>query len=150
MWGRGQRNARLHRGWGKAFVHPAFDRTLASTARLVRAGRPGDAYCTWEASGIPGLGEAFFTKWLYAAGLGGVAVESLRPLVLDSRVWRSLGTLGWSSQAASGFKQSSYPAAAYCAYLAALGQWSSALTTDAHLIGAEQLELFLFQCNGNI
>jgi hypothetical protein len=44
MWGRGQRNARLHSGWGQAFVHPALDRTLASTARLVREGRPGDAY----------------------------------------------------------------------------------------------------------
>jgi hypothetical protein len=65
-------------------------------------------------------------------------------------VWCSLGTLGWSSQAASGFKQSRHPAAAYCAYLAALGRWSSGLIATAHVIDAEQLELFLFQCGSNI
>jgi hypothetical protein len=144
IWGLGKKNGRMLPGFRVALEHPGLDRALASSARLIRDGRPGDAYQLWERSRIPGLDEPFFTKWLYAAGLAGVPEGSLKPLVLDANVWRSLGVLGWSSERVSGFKRRTMPAAGYCAYLAAASRWASALSTSGVPVSAEDIERFLF------
>jgi hypothetical protein len=145
IWGRGKKNARLLPGFRNAFMHPDLDKALARTSRLIRKGRPGDAYELWEQYDIPGLDEPFFTKWFYAAGLAGVPDGYLRPLVLDTLVRESLERLGWSSERSSGFKRRGSPAAAYCAYLAAADRWAHGLSTRRTVVTSEDMELFLFR-----
>jgi hypothetical protein len=145
IWGTGTSNARLLPGFTRACGHRDLDRALTGTSRLIRKGRPGDAYELWEQYGVPGLDEPFFTKWLFAAGLAGVPDGYLKPLVLDTRVWKSLGALGWSSEQASGFKRRGSPAAAYCAYLAAADRWAHGLSTKRAVVTSEDIELFLFR-----
>ena len=144
IWGRGRKNQRLLPGHVAALSNPALGKALRQSARLIESGRPGDAYVAWQVAHIGGLGEAFFTKWFFAAGLRGVPSTSLTPLTLDARVWLALGRLGWSSERASGFKYSRTPAAGYCAYLAAASRWATALSTAANPVSAEQVELLLF------
>jgi hypothetical protein len=146
----GKRNARLLPGFRKALGHPNLVATLRTTADLVRKGRPGDAYVRWAEANIPGLGEAFFTKWLYAVGLHGVEPLALQPLVLDGNVWRSLRRLGWSSERASGFRYRDTPAAGYCAYLAACRRWAHALAEPCGCVTAEAVEHWFFVRNGRI
>jgi hypothetical protein len=148
MWGRGRSLGFLFDGWEETFAHPALGTTLSQTARLVRQGRPGDAYRHWEAAGLPGIDESFFTKWFYSAGLAGIPDGYLRPLVLDKLVWRSLRALGWSSERASGFKRYRISAPGYCAYLAAVQRWSASLSTPKRAIDEEMLEMFLFHRKG--
>ena len=147
-WGRGKRNGRMLPGFKKAFAHPALDGTLASTCNLIREGLPGEAYDVWRAAEIPGLGEAFFTKWFFVCGMGGVPNTCMDALVLDRRVWRSLRVLGWGSWRASGVRRVHGRAAAFCAYLKALQTWATVMTIKGHATTAEQLEIFLFQMNG--
>ena len=147
-WGRGKRNGRMLPGFKKAFAHPALDATLARTCNLIRDGLPGEAYDVWRAAEIPGLDEAFFTKWFFVCGMTGVSTTCMNALVLDGRVWRSLRVLGCGSWRASGVRRVSGRATAFCAYLKALQTWATIMTIKGYATTAEQLEIFLFQMNG--
>jgi hypothetical protein len=85
VWGRGTANGRMRDAIVRSLTHADRDEVLEKTARLAQSGAAADAYNAWS---LPGLQAAFFTKWLWAA-------TSLKPhtccLVLDSRVWKSLG-----------------------------------------------------------
>jgi hypothetical protein len=147
-WGRGKRNGRMLPGFKRAFAHPALDATLAKTCDLIRDGLPAEAYEAWRAAKIPGLGEAFFTKWFYVCGMARVPNYCLDPLVLDGRVCKSLRMLGWGSWRASGVRRCRGRAAAYCAYLKTLQTWATIMTIKGYRTTAEQLEIFLFHMNG--
>lgn len=150
MWGRGKKNARMLPGIRDCLTNPALKHTLRVSRDLIGEGLPGDAYVAWEKASLPGLGEAFFTKWFFASGLSVEDGRLLKPLVLDSRVWKSLESLGWSSQRASGFRYRSHPSAGYCAYLRAARDWAVSLSTEHHPVSAEGIEMFLFGHNGRL
>ncbi len=76
---------------------------LRTAAQAAAAGNPRLAYSTLIRRGggvIPGLGPAFFTKFLYFASEDAPASESAagtRCLILDARVASSLAAAGWTS-----------------------------------------------------
>ncbi len=93
------------------------------------------AYASFRLSGV---GPAFFTKWFWASTLD--AELSLTPLILDARVWRSLGSLGWDSRTAAG---SRHWRNRYVAYLEAMHRWAALVE-----VSPEELEWALFTSAG--
>jgi hypothetical protein len=136
IWGSGRTNGRGPRNTQAALNCPDLEGRLKAAVELIRADNPGVAY---QRTRIPGVGKPFLTKYLWAVGTT-LELSEVRPLILDSRVWASLGTLCWSSLEAAG---TSSWAARYEAYLTAMKQWAGALQTTP-----ETLELLLFQQNG--
>ena len=78
IWGLGMKNARLLPGFVEALEHPDLGAALAqSHGTSYAAGlRPRRTYEAWLASRLPGLGEAFVTKWFFVAGLAGLSPGS--------------------------------------------------------------------------
>lgn len=94
MWGRGPKNGRMMPKFQVAASHREFDKTLSITRESVMQGDLSGAYSQWLSSGIKGIREPFFTKWLFVCGLNnnpGV----LQAFTLDGRVRASLRTLEW-------------------------------------------------------
>lgn len=144
IWGRGKSNGRMREHIIKALVHPSRDEVLARTQEIAVAGQLGGAYAAWR---LPGLGPAFFTKWLWSSTLRCPPDE--RGLILDARVWATLnGPLGWSSVVATG--GSRRRPERYVAYVTAARRWASELTTDEADVSAEDVEWALFHANGDI
>jgi hypothetical protein len=147
VWGKGPLNNRMFPAFVRLLNDPNLDAALVASATHARAGRPADAYRSWRSSGVKGLGEAFFTKWLWAAShIGGHEFTAERPrcLVLDIRVWNSLGHKDhqWSSVIAAGTKRRPER---YAAYTRACALWADELG-----LTAEQVEWALFRANGSI
>lgn len=138
MWGSGTTNGRGPRYTAKALADGRIDETLAQTQRLVLDDQAEDAYTRFR---LGGIGPAFSTKWFWAAGLDHRL--RLRPLVLDARVWASLGELGWNSKVASGSNRRNLR---YRAYLAALKDCAS--QGLAGVKNAEDIESLLFRWAG--
>ena len=149
MWGRGPKNGRLMPKFRKVSQDAKFEATLEKTRGLITAGKPVDAYQAWIDSGIKGIREPFFTKWLFVCGLDSKAT-GLQPLVLDSRVWKSLSAIGWSSERQTGTKYRKNPAGAYGAYLEAVKFWASELSSEDVTISPLQVEQYFFNKNGNL
>ena len=149
MWGRGPKNGRLMPKFRKVSQDAKFGATLEKTRGLITAGKPVDAYQAWIDSGIKGIREPFFTKWLFVCGLDSKAT-GLQPLVLDSRVWKSLSAIGWSSERQTGTKYRKNPAGAYGAYLEAMKFWASELSSEDVTISPLQVEQYFFNKNGNL
>jgi hypothetical protein len=150
-WGRGRKNARLMPAWSSAWKDwRQLDGVLRHTRKLVVKGLPGEAYEGFAAA-FPGIGESFFTKWLWVVGTPlPEDARFLKPLVLDNQVWDALGRLGWSSQRDSGFRRNTRPSASYCAYLGALRTWCAALTAKALPTLPEEVEHYLFECGDEL
>lgn len=134
IWGSGTRNGRGPRNTCRALRAPSLAATLRLSAALVTHEDFASAYV---AARLPGVGPAFFTKWLWAVGLA--RPRPPRPLILDSLVWASLARLGWNSRDAAG---SSRWADRYVAYVSTMHRWATQL--DAKL-PADRLEYFRFQ-----
>jgi len=147
MWGRGPKNGRLMPKFKMVSTAVKFEETLKQTRDLITEGKPVEAYQVWIDSGINGIGEPFFTKWFFVCGLNSKA-SGLQPLVLDSRVWKSLSKIGWSSERQTGMKYRKNPAGAYGAYLEAMTQWASEFTDGTVKISPLQVEQFFFRKNG--
>lgn len=98
---------------------------LVSAARDARQGDVRGAYSSLIRSGggvIPGLGPAFFTKFLYFAGGGEGEVPCL---ILDARVSRSLHAAGWDGLSTSGGSFSfNWYTDTYVSYCELLAQWA--------------------------
>jgi hypothetical protein len=153
VWGKGMRNNRMFPAFERLLTDTRLDTALVTSAEHARAGRPAVAYRAWRESGVKGLGEAFFTKWLWAASHVGehrFSVDRPRCLVLDARVWRTLGHRNhrWSSVVAAGTDRR---AERYEAYTSACERWAKELgrKIDGELT-AEQVEWALFKANGPI
>lgn len=135
IWGSGTTNGR-----GPRYTHAALEDArlvdcLASTHALCHRMDYSSAYTTFRMNGV---GPAFFTKWFWASTLG--AELMLTPLILDDRVWRSLGSLGWDSRVAAGSRRWGDR---YVAYLRALHQWATLIG-----VSPEELEWALFTTAG--
>jgi hypothetical protein len=147
VWGKGPRNNRMFPSFVRLLSDPRLDSALVASATHAREGRPAEAYSAWRRSGVSGLGEAFFTKWLWAAShTGGETFSPERPrcLILDVRVWNTLGHADhrWSSVVAAGTNRR---AQRYEAYTRACALWSKHLS-----VSAEQVEWALFSANGSL
>lgn len=147
VWGKGPRNSRMFPAFVRLLSDPRLDSALVASATHAREGRPAEAYSAWRRSRVAGLGEAFFTKWLWAAShTGGATFSPERPrcLVLDVRVWNTLGHADhrWSSVVAAGTNRR---AQRYEAYTRACALWGEHLG-----ISAEQVEWALFSANGSL
>jgi hypothetical protein len=147
VWGKGPRNSRMFPAFVRLLSDPRLDSALVTTATQAREGRPAEAYSAWRGSGVAGLGEAFFTKWLWAASHTGGAEfhpEKPRCLVLDIRVWNTLGHADhhWSSVVAAGTNRR---AQRYEAYTRACALWAEDLG-----VSDEQVEWALFAANGSL
>ena len=94
-WGAGPQNRSRLRQWVRAIPTAGFVEALEQSHTELAAGRHAAAYTTIRA--LPGLGEAYLTKWLWALGLGG-GVPDPQPYILDNYVWQTLNRLGWSAQ----------------------------------------------------
>lgn len=143
IWGRGKSNGRMMPGLAKALSDTRIDSALVDSCEAFSA---AEAYRMWRSAGVSGLGEAFFTKWLWAVSTRRNARHLA--LVLDARVWRTLnqpisdGGLGWSSLAAA---DSRYRHVRYQAYVDACCSWADALSCDA-----EDVEWALFEAKGDL
>jgi hypothetical protein len=142
IWGRGKSNGRMRPHIVRAVTHPTCDVVLAETQRLALGGDLAAAYGRWS---LPGLQAPFFTKWLWAS------TSTLPPgeqaLILDGRVWKSLGVLGWDSLVATGGDRNR--ARRYEAYVRTARQWARELTTSSRIVIAEDIEWALFHANGD-
>lgn len=136
IWGSGTTNGRGPRYTKMALQSGTVDDVLAETAALAGAGRLAAAYRAFR---LPGVGPSFFTKWFWAVTSNR---RGRRALILDNRVWNSLGTLGWNSIDAAGTRRRGER---YEAYVDAMHECARRLSTDA-----ESIEIFLFQANGNL
>jgi len=143
IWGRGKSNGRMMPGFAKALSDTRIDSALVDSCEAFSA---AEAYRMWRSAGVNGLGEAFFTKWLWAVSTRRNA--QYLALVLDARVWRTLnqpisdGGLGWSSLVAA---DSRYRHLRYQAYVDACCSWADALSCDA-----EDVEWALFEVKGDL
>ena len=135
IWGRGKSNGRMRDPVVRVISSQDRDETLYRTAELARAGKAAEAYAAWK---LPGLGPAFFTKWLWVAS----SMKADSCLVLDSRVWASLRALGWSSLEAAGRRD--WPSR-YAAYVAACHQCAGSAG-----VRGEDIEYVLFRQAGNL
>ncbi len=135
VWGAGPRRRHRLRQWTGA-MRPTLAEDLARSLAAAADSRMADAYL---AARLPGVGEAYLTKWLWALGLPSARVMSPRPMVLDSRVWQVLNQCGWRP---TGRNQ----AERWVDYCASLRRWAVILC-DLHpgwLVDAERLEQLLF------
>lgn len=144
-WGSGTSNSRSLRNTGKALQNrAAAAAVLRESSVMLRKAEDitdpmvADAY---RAFALPGVGEAFFTKWFAFAGV--TAGRSWQPLILDSRVRSTLNTTldVWLNQLA-GVRQDP---SRYIAYLTALHRWAEQLPQP---MTADRLEWIMFDHNG--
>ncbi len=147
VWGKGPKNNRMFPAFIRLLKDPRLEAALEGSAKHAAEGRPAAAYRSWRESGVRGLGEAFFTKWLWAASHTGpnqFSPEKPRCLVLDGRVWNSLGDKAhrWSSITAAGTNRR---ADRYEAYTRDCALWAKELG-----VSAENVEWALFHANGRI
>jgi len=146
-WGKGSGNNRMFPAFVRILSDEHLHAALSGSAQHACAGRPADAYRAWRSSRAKGLGEAFFTKWLWASShIGGknFTVDAPRSLVLDLRVWTTLGDPShrWNSVVAAGTR---LRAERYAAYVRDCHRWADELGVEA-----EQVEWALFEANGAI
>jgi hypothetical protein len=139
IWGRGKANGRMKNHLISILGNRDLDRALASSMAELKMVGPAASYQCWVDLRIPGIGPAFFTKWLWAAGCTNPAGN--QAFVLDSRVWASLRKLGWNSNEAAGSRIRSIR---YGAYVESCVRWSEGLTR----VSAEDVEWALFDWNG--
>jgi hypothetical protein len=139
MWGSGPWNGRGPRYTAQALSDPRLADTLRDTRHSILRNSPEDAYARFK---VKGVGPSFFTKWFWAAGLA----SNLRitPLVLDERVWASLGALSWNSVDAAG--GSRLRKRRYRAYLDTCALWAA--DKPKLFGGPEDVENVLFQWAG--
>jgi hypothetical protein len=147
MWGRGPKNGRLMLKFKMVSTAVNFEETLKQTHELITAGKPVEAYRVWIDSKIKGIGEPFFTKWFFVCGLD-PKKSGHQPLILDSRVLKSLSKIGWPSEPQTGTKYRKNPARVYGAYLEAMTQWASELSDETVKISPLQVEQFFFRKSG--
>ncbi|WP_155990570.1 hypothetical protein [Paraoerskovia marina] len=144
-WGSG-RSRRNNLQRIAAFTDPELRQERVALLRSATvAARQGDAaiaYGTLIRRGggkIPGLGPAFFTKFLYFVGSGNAAHACL---ILDARVAKSLHTAGWSTIPSGSYNWYTETYVAYCELLA---RWAEAASnTTGKPIAADEYERALF------
>ena len=142
-WGSGTKNGRSLRYTPRALVdrYRAAETLSGSARELRQACEYEQVIDPYRRFNLPGVREAFFTKWFAFAGYQ--TGRAWQPLILDSRVRATLNqTLGvWLNQ----FTSERNDPNRYVAYLKAMHAWADELETPT---SAERLEWILFDWNG--
>lgn len=144
-WGSGTAR-RNNRQRIESFRDPELRRQRVDVLRrATRAAREGDAAAAYgllirRGGGvIPGLGPAFFTKYLYFIGAG---APDHRCMILDARVATSLHQAGWMTMPAGSYNWYSRTYVAYCDLLA---RWAGDATERlGRQVPPDQFERALF------
>ncbi|GFG50778.1 hypothetical protein CQY20_30125 [Mycolicibacterium agri] len=145
-WGSGTSNSRSLRYTRKALADiSAAAVTLRQSAvalRSVERVDDPDIATIHRSFRMPGVGEAFFTKWFAFAGF--VSGREWQPLILDSRVRNTLHTTldVWLNQLTATHRDPER----YVAYLTAMHRWAVSLPQP---MTATQLEWIMFTHNGH-
>jgi hypothetical protein len=147
-WGSGTTGARSLRNTARALIRPdEAHEALAASARILRksefisAGHLAKAHATFS---LPGVRQAFFTKWFAFAGH--VGDRSWQPLILDSRVYATLNyTFDIDTASLAGTRSR---AVRYQAYVDHMHQWAEELAIDGIAADAQQLEWIFFEHRG--
>ena len=143
MWGSGTTYRRGPWRTSQGLRSEHIHESLQTTKQLVADGDLKSAFTmlSYGPLKIPGCGEAFFTKWLWAASLTETE-PPIRPLILDARVKASIkkatGPTNWV-KGADGY-------VSYCRTLHAV---ANQLTESTKLAGitSEKVEWLLFDRN---
>lgn len=139
---RGPRNA-AHATRNRETAHSI----LSQTARHLRESSALDDLSIGQAHRLfvlPGIRQAYFTKWFSFAGH--VPGRTWQPLILDSRVLTTLNqTLGVTT---TEMARTRLRAKRYTAYVDCMHQWSDALACEGAAINSARLEWILFDHNG--
>ncbi|WP_436793485.1 hypothetical protein [Actinospongicola halichondriae] len=136
-WGAGPRNRPRLRQWSRSLSGASTAAVLRSSADELLHGKPEDAYR--RMTSLPGVGEAYHTKWLWAVGLGADSTLQPTPLIRDSRVDKTLRDLQWWPEARGA-------AARWVRLCDALGEWADELGRrhPTWTVEAEHIEQLLF------
>jgi hypothetical protein len=143
MWGSGTTYRRGPWRTSQGLRLPQLHECLQTTRQLVVDGDLKSAFATlsYGPLKIPGCGEAFFTKWLWAASLSDPELP-IRPLILDARVKATIkkatGQINWV-KGADGY-------VSYCRTLHAVANQLTDSTKLAGITG-EKVEWLLFDRN---
>ena len=149
-WGSGTTNGRGLRNTARAVSCPETARAvLSSSAKALRHSASmfdrslARVHATFA---LPGVQQAFFTKWFSFAGY--VRSRAWQPLILDSRVYATLNeTLQVTTTSIAG---SHNRAARYVAYVDYLHRWANSLAAEGCAVDAERLEWIFFAHNGRL
>jgi hypothetical protein len=142
-WGSGTTNNRSLRNTRKSLsdLGKAASVLRESASHLRSAGEFHDVIDIHRGFHLPGVGEAFFTKWFAFAGRS--PGREWQPLILDSRVRATLNTtLGVRLNQLAPRRNDPYR---YVAYLAAMRDWAA---QSKGSMTPERLEWILFHWNG--
>ena len=160
VWGQGLIGygpARLERilGTDESGTHAAQERAEGSLAAAVKALRVESARRAYEVlrgdEGITHLGPAFFTKFLYFAGMEVAAASGPQPLILDERLANRMRSVWESRQvpdAAWRWTDGGWTAYRYEVYLSFLVNAAEALSAQGQAWTPDLVELMLFASDG--
>jgi len=154
-WGMGKANARMMPGIVRLVNHERLESALRVAAARASSDDPAGAHRAWVKHRLPGIGEPFFTKWLWVASYITAARDESLPrdvrlhcLTLDGRVWSSLRELGWDGRAAA---KSRLRSDRYAAYVDACHTWAKHLKEKTGSpVSAEDVEWALFHAAGDL
>lgn len=108
-----------------------LDAVLFESLRAIKYGNVRTAFSIFQDAHIPFLGPAYFTKFLYFAGLG-CGIDHY-PLILDTRILQSLGALLGKRTFSGGTADD------YYSYIVTLHEWAEMLDCRA-----DSIEYLLF------
>ena len=134
-WGAGPRDQIRLRQWTRALSAEGFIEALDHSRTSLLAGDLPKAY---RQSKLPGVGESFLTKWLWALGLPS-GTSTVRPYVLDQRVWAVASALGWSPDGKN-------PSVRWANYCDALDRWARTINLQrpGWRVDGDRLEQLMF------
>jgi hypothetical protein len=147
-WGSGTTGSRGLRNTAAALTDvQRAHAMLSDSARILRRSTAisgGDLRKAHAGFVLPGVRQAFFTKWFTFAG--DVRGRPWQPLILDSRVYTTLNcTLDVGTVSLAG---SRIRAARYQAYVDTIYKWAHALAAEGLAVDGQRLEWILFAHNG--
>jgi hypothetical protein len=135
---RGLRNTRIALDSSEALD------VLTETAQLLRESQhllDGGTYRAHRAFRLPGIGQAFFTKWFTSAGVQDG--RDWQPLILDSLVYTTLNkTVGVTTRDLAGTRDRAHR---YVAYVGTVHTWADQVRRAGQDINSERLEWMMFE-----
>jgi hypothetical protein len=138
-WGSGTTNTRILRYIPYALADPL--RAAYQLATSIESVRKDDLAGAYRRFGLPGIGQAYLTRWFALAGRR--AGRDWQPLILDSWVHVALQAFGTPPARLAGGRTSR--AVSYMAYIQTLHRWAEEVRQDNPSCRAETLEWLLSQ-----